>query len=77
MKRTLFEFDPISGNTQTQLLSVVDTETVTVPAGTFETYRAELTEPYDLEYQWYTRSLPHRCVKRVSVTNDWSAELVR
>ena len=76
MKRTLFEFGPTTGTTQTRLLSVVGEEQVTVPAGTFDAFKAELTAPYFLEYAWYTRSLPHRCVKVIGVTDNWTTELV-
>jgi hypothetical protein len=76
LKRTLFEFDPTNASTQTWMLTVLDEERVTVPAGTFDAFRAELADPAELEYVWYTRDMPHRCVKVVNVTNDWSTELL-
>ena len=76
MKRTLFEFNPISASTQTWIITVLDEEQVTVPAGTFEAFRAELADPAEREFVWYTRDVPHRCLKLVDVTNDWSMELI-
>ena len=75
-KRALYEFNPENATTQTVLLTVVGEDQVTVPAGTFDAFRAELTKPGGLEYWWYTARAPHRCVKVVSVTNRWHAELV-
>jgi len=76
MKRTLLAFDPTVGGTQTQLLSVLDEEQVTVPAGTFDAYRAEVRQPDFVQIVWYTRSVPHRFVKAAGATGNWSWELV-
>jgi len=76
MKHVLFEFNPENATTQTVLLAVQGEEQVTVPAGTFDTFRAELTLPGVIRHMWYTRSVPHRCIKVVSVTNHWHTELV-
>jgi len=76
LKRSLIEFDPTDGTTQTADLSVVAEEQVAVPAGSFEVYRAELAKPGSLSYLWYTRAEPHRLVKVADARGRWSTDLV-
>lgn len=76
VKVTLIQFDPEDATTQTDILSVVAEEQVTVPAGTFDVFRAEWTRPGNLRLLWYTRSLPHRLVRVASATRPWSTDLV-
>ena len=58
---SIYDTDELSATTQT--LRVVAREQVTVPAGTFDAYRAELSTTQLPLLLWYTRSAPHRLVK--------------
>jgi hypothetical protein len=63
-----------AGSIQSMAVAVTGTETVEVPAGTFETYRLEVSgsQPMTL---WVTRSDPHIVVKREIVGQPVSIEL--
>ena len=76
MKRNLHEFDPERGRTNSSMLEVVAEERITVPAGTFDTYRAEMTQARSLVWLWFTRAAPHRPVKVVDPVHHWTTELV-
>ncbi len=56
-------FDTDEQSVAAQTLRVLTEEQVTVPAGTFDTYRAELSTAPAPVLLWYTRSVPHRLVK--------------
>lgn len=55
--------DPAEGTTNPVTLAVSGTETVTVPAGTFEVYRVEMTAGGTAMTLYITTSAPHRPVK--------------
>lgn len=55
--------DPAEGTTNPVTLEVSGTETLTVPAGTFEVYRVEMTAGATAMTLYITTSAPHRPVK--------------
>jgi len=77
MTRHLLEFEPVHARTSSSILTVVAEEDITVPAGTFATYRAELSLPRTTVYLWFTRAAPHRPVKVGDPANQWATVLVK
>lgn len=77
MQRHLLEFEPIHARTSSAVLSVVAEDSITVPAGTFATYRAELMLAHTTVYLWFTRAAPHRPVKVLDPAHQWTTEMVR
>jgi len=49
--------------TPSMTVTVVGTETVAAPAGTFECYKLEVTIPSTTIYVWYGKAAPHHLVK--------------
>jgi hypothetical protein len=77
MQRHLLEFEPIHARTSSAVLAVVAEEDITVPAGTFATYRAELRQARTTVYLWFTRAVPHRPVKVFDPARQWTTVMVR
>ncbi|HEX2205468.1 MAG TPA: insulinase family protein, partial [Longimicrobium sp.] len=57
-------FNGTTGAVDNQTFRVVGVETVTVPAGTFETFRVEATGGEQASTSWVRRELPHVTVKQ-------------
>ena len=72
---TMFDSDEMSITTQT--LRIVGTEEITVPAGTFAAFRAELSSTQAPVRLWYTRDAPHRLLKVGDPTDAFATVLVR
>jgi hypothetical protein len=66
---SLMLFDTDENSITTQTIRIAARETVTVPAGTFETYRGDLTTTQAPVRLWYTVSSPHRLIKMGDATN--------
>lgn len=56
-------FTPSEGTTGTVEITVAGTESVTVPAGTFEVYRVDMTSDGTAMTLFVTREAPHTLVK--------------
>jgi hypothetical protein len=68
-------FLPIAGLMETFTVSVLDTETVTVPAGTFETFKVELRTNDYTTLAWYAQDAAHLLVKYEDGRNQGTFEL--
>lgn len=68
-------FLPISGLMETFTVSVLDTETVTVPAGTFETFKVELRTNDYTTLAWYAQEEARVLVKYEDGRNQGTFEL--
>jgi hypothetical protein len=55
-------FDGKSGKAKSYVLKVLGKETVTVPAGTFETWKAEITSD-DVAQVWVTTAEPRKIIQ--------------
>ena len=66
-KYTANAFDASSGTARAITMSVAGTESITVPAGTFETYRVEQSGGQQTANLWITTAAPHRLVKMTIV----------
>ena len=71
---TLFDTD--EGSITTQMLRIASRDTVTVPAGTFEAYRADLSTTQAPVRLWYTTAEPHRLIKMGDPTDTFVTLLV-
>jgi hypothetical protein len=68
-------FVPILGRLETFTVTVLGSEQVTVPAGTFATYKVELSARDHKTTAWYTQDAPHVLVKYVDGRNRGTFEL--
>jgi hypothetical protein len=68
-------FVPILGRMDTFTVSVVGSEQVTVPAGTFTTYKVELSARDHKTTAWFSHDAPHVLVKYVDGRNRGTFEL--
>ena len=66
-KYTVNAFDASTGTQKTLSLSVTGTESVTVPAGTFDVYRVEQTGSQQPITLWITTAAPYHVVKMAIV----------
>ena len=72
---TMFDSDEM--NITTQTVRIAGPERITVPAGTFEAYRADLSTTQLPVRLWYTRESPHRLLKLGGDTDGFVTVLVR
>lgn len=68
-------FVPILGRMDTFTVAVVGSEQVSVPAGTFATYKVELSARDHKTTAWFTQDAPHVLVKYVDGRNRGTFEL--
>jgi hypothetical protein len=73
---SLTMFDTDEANITTQLLHITDLETITVPAGTFAAFRADLSTTQSPVRLWYTTTRPHRLLKIGGPTDTFVTMLV-
>lgn len=74
---TLRLFDTDEGSTTDQMLRIVGPERVRVPAGEFDTFRADLTTTQAPVRIWLTQTQPHRLVKIGGDGDAFAGVLVR
>jgi hypothetical protein len=68
-------FLPIVGQSETYLIRVRGSEQITVPAGTFETFKVVLESRGNETTAWFTQDAPHLLVKYVDGRNAGTFEL--
>jgi hypothetical protein len=71
----VYTFLPIQGQLETYIVSVLGSEEVTVPAGTFTTYKVELGTSDSKTTAWYSQDPLHTLVKYVDGRNSGTFEL--
>ncbi|MEO7363661.1 MAG: hypothetical protein ABI120_25245, partial [Gemmatimonadaceae bacterium] len=65
------------GTVMTYRIRVLGADSSTVPAGTFDTWRAELTADRSTLLLQVTRALPHRIVRMTSIGTPFDIQLVK